>query len=62
MRFPLNLGGVGVGAQALATHTSDNVDEASVVLHALFRPEKKAQNTHTSREAKKIDKKISARL
>ena len=36
--FPLNLSGVGVRAQALAAHTGDNVDEASVVLHALLRP------------------------
>lgn len=34
----LDLGGVGVRAQALAAHAGDNVYEASVVLHALLRP------------------------
>lgn len=34
----LNLGGVGVGAQALTTDASDDVHEPSVVLHALLRP------------------------
>lgn len=34
----LNLSGVRVGAQALAAHAGDDVNEASVVLHALLRP------------------------
>lgn len=34
----LDLGGVGVGAQALSAHAGDDVHEASVVLHALLRP------------------------
>lgn len=44
----LNLGGVRVGAQGLSAHAGHNVHEASVVLHALLRPEKKTHHAHST--------------
>lgn len=45
----LDLSGVGVGTQPLAPHPSDDVHEASVVLHALLRPGKRTASTEGQR-------------